>query len=58
MAERDLALICDATNKAWVLGDGGFNAQIEAKTGRRPVPFGRAGDRKSGAFRDTKNQWP
>ena len=33
-----------------------FKAQIEAKTGRRPVPRGRGGDRKSAEFREAKNQ--
>ena len=54
MPERELTAIRDATNKAWVLGDAGFKAQIAAKTGRRPEPLGRGGDRKSAAFR--KNQ--
>ena len=49
--ERDLAAIRQATNKAWVLGDEKFKAQIAAKTGRRPVPLGRGGDRKSASFR-------
>lgn len=56
MPERDLAAIRQATNKAWVLGDDRFKAQIEARTGRRPVPSGRGGDRKSAAFRETRNQ--
>ena len=50
MTERDLTAIREATNKAWVLGDERFKAQIKAKTGRRPVPLGRGGDRKSVAF--------
>lgn len=56
MSERDVAAIRDATNKAWVLGDDRFKAQIEAKTGRRPMPLGRGGDRKSAEFRNAKNQ--
>jgi putative transposase len=56
MPERDLAAIREATNKAWVLGGERFKAQIEAKTGRRAVPLGRGGDRKSAAFRKVKNQ--
>lgn len=56
MAERDVAAIRDATNKAWVLGDDRFKAQIEARTGRRPMPLGRGGDRKSVEFRKGKGQ--
>jgi putative transposase len=52
MPERDLAAIRDATNKAWALGDDRFKAQIEARTGRRSVPLGRGGDRKSAAFKE------
>jgi putative transposase len=51
MPEHDIAAIRRATNKAWVLGDEHFKAQIAAKTGRRPEPAGRGGDRKSAAFR-------
>lgn len=54
MSEHDIATIRHATNKAWVLGDEHFKAQIASKTGRRPEPAGRGGDRKSAAFR--KNQ--
>lgn len=56
MPERDLAAIREATNKAWVLGDDRFKAQIEARTGRRPVPLGRGGDRKSAEFQRVRNQ--
>lgn len=56
MPERDVAAIRDATNKAWVLGDDRFKAQIEAKTGRRPMPLGRGGDRKSADFRQATDQ--
>jgi putative transposase len=56
MPERDVATIRDATNKAWVLGDDRFKAQIEAKTGRRPTPSGRGSDRKSAEFLKAKNQ--
>ena len=54
MPERDIAAIRHATNKAWVLGDEHFKAQIAEKTGRRPEPKGRGGDRKSGAFRQNQ----
>ncbi|HET8941680.1 MAG TPA: hypothetical protein VFN13_06820 [Rudaea sp.] len=56
MPERDIAMIREATNKAWALGDDRFKAQIEAKTGRRPVALGRGGDRKSAVFREARNQ--
>lgn len=56
MLERELTAIREATNKAWVLGDDRFKAKIEAKTGRRSVPLGRGGDRKSAEYREAKNQ--
>jgi putative transposase len=56
MAERELTAIRDATNKAWVLGNDRFKTQIEVKTGRRSVPLGRGGDRKSAKYREVKNQ--
>lgn len=54
--ELDLTSIREATNKAWILGDARFKAQIEAKLGRRSVPLGRGGDRKSAKFRGIENQ--
>ena len=56
MAERELAAIREATNKAWALGDDRFKAQIEAKTGRRATPLGRGGDRKSKQYLESKKQ--
>ena len=56
MPERDLSTIREATNKSWALGDARFKAQIEATTGRRAMPLGRGGDRKSAAFREARNQ--
>lgn len=56
MPERELTAIRDATNKAWALGDDQFKAQLAAKAGRRPVPLGRGGDRKSAKYREDKNQ--
>ena len=56
MPERDLTVIRDATNRAWALGDDRFKEQIEARTGRRAVPLGRGGDRKSEKYRKAKNQ--
>lgn len=57
MPERELTSIRDATNKAWALGDDRFRQQIEAKTGRRAIPLGRGGDRKSETYRKSKNQY-
>jgi len=56
MPERVLTAIRDATNKGWVLGNDRFKAQIEAKTGRRTIPLGRGGDRRSEAYRENKDQ--
>ena len=56
MSERDLMAIRESTNKAWALGNDRFKAQIEAKTGRRAIPLGRGGDRKSEKYRRTKYQ--
>ena len=56
MPERDLTAIRDATNRAWALGGDRFKEQIEASTGRRAVPLGRGGDRKSEKYRKAKNQ--
>lgn len=54
MPERDVAAIRLATNKAWVLGDERFKAQIAEKTGRRAEPSGRGGDRKSTVYRENQ----
>lgn len=40
-----------STNKAWVLGDPAFCAEIEAKLNRRATPRARGGDRRSAAYR-------
>ena len=56
MSEQDLSVIRELTNKAWVLGSDRFKATIAEKTGRRPVPVGKGGDRKSEKFREMKNQ--
>jgi len=42
--------IREATNKAWVLGEGRFIKQIEKQTARRGAPKPRGGDRKSKNF--------
>lgn len=52
MAEADITLIREATNKSWVLGEEEFKAQSERSTGRRATPLGRGGDRKSAKFRN------
>jgi len=51
MSEADLALIREATNKSWGLGEEQFRTQTEKSTGRRATPLGRGGDRKSANFR-------
>jgi len=40
-----------ATNKAWVLGNEYFKAQIEQKTGRPSQPRKTGGDRRSEGYR-------
>ena len=54
LPDRQLSEIREATNKGWVLGDDRFKAQIQIKTGRRAVPLGRGGDRKSAEFREAQ----
>jgi putative transposase len=56
MSKRTLIEIRDASNKAWALGNDRFRAQIETKTGRRAIPLGRGGDRKSAKYKESKNQ--
>ena len=46
-----LERIRSATNKAWVLGDAEFCAEIEAHLNRRATPRARGGDRRSAAYR-------
>jgi putative transposase len=45
-----------ATNKAWVLGDAAFCAEIEAHLNRRATPRARGGDRRSAAYRQSLAQ--
>jgi len=45
-----VAAIREATNKAWVLGDGRFRLEIEDLLMRQAAPKSRGGDRKSGGF--------
>jgi len=47
--------IQDATNKAWVLGNDRFKAQIEKQTGRRASPLTRGGDRKSQEYKENQH---
>jgi len=49
--DATLARIREATNKAWVLGDAGFCAQIAEQLNRRTSPRPRGGDRRSAAYR-------
>lgn len=46
-----LERIRSATNKAWVLGDAEFCAEIEASLNRRATPRARGGDRRSASYR-------
>ena len=48
--------IRSATNKAWVLGDAEFCAEIEAHLNRRANPRARGGDRRSAAYRQGLTQ--
>ncbi|MCF6281787.1 MAG: hypothetical protein L3J28_06165 [Candidatus Polarisedimenticolaceae bacterium] len=50
LAERTLEALREATNKAWVLGDDRFKAEIESKVNRHCSPKARGGDRKSCEF--------
>jgi putative transposase len=46
-----LERIRSATNKAWVLGDPDFVAEVESHLNRRALPRARGGDRRSAAYR-------
>ena len=46
--------IRSATNKAWVLGDPDFVAEVEAQLNRRALPRARGGDRRSAAYREAQ----
>ncbi len=54
IAQRTLAEIRQATNKAWVLGSGHFKDKIEQQLGRRAAPVARGGDRKSKTYQKTR----
>lgn len=51
IAERSLAEIREATNKAWVLGDERFKRRVGEQLNRRAAPCARGGDRKSKEYR-------
>lgn len=51
IADKTLAEIRGATNKAWVLGDDRFKRKIEAQLERRVSPRARGGDHKSKDYR-------
>ena len=52
IADKTLAEIREATNKAWVLGGGHFKERIEQQLNRRAGPLAKGGDRKSPAYRE------
>jgi putative transposase len=51
IANKTLAEIREATNKAWVLGNDRFKDKIERQLARRVSPLPKGGDRKSGEYR-------
>lgn len=53
ISEGTLDEIRQATNKAWVLGNGRFKRRIEKQLNRRIEPKSRGGDRKSKKYRIT-----
>lgn len=51
VSEATLDEIRQATNKAWVLGNGHFKDKIERQLNRRVSPAAKGGDRKSATYR-------
>jgi putative transposase len=51
ISETQINEIRDATNKAWVLGEGRFKERIQLQLMRRVEPADRGGDRKSAQFK-------
>jgi putative transposase len=49
--EDSITEIREATNKAWVLGNGRFKQRIQKKLDRRVEPSAKGGDRKSEKYR-------
>jgi len=54
LSETQINEIRDATNKAWVLGDGRFKERIQLQLARRVEPTARGGDRKSAQFKTNR----
>ena len=55
IGEQELGALREATNKAWVLGNDRFQARVAALLDRQVAPKPRGGDRKSKAYRETKD---
>lgn len=51
LSEGSINEIREATNKAWVLGNEQFKAQVQSQLERRVEPSAKGGDRKSAAFK-------
>lgn len=56
IANRDINLISQSTQKGWALGNNAFKADLETQTGRKATPTRRGGDRKSKKYHESKNQ--
>lgn len=54
LSENSITEIREATNKAWVLGNGRFKQRIQDQLGRRVEPKARGGDRKSEQFNSNR----
>ncbi|MFQ3191768.1 MAG: putative transposase [Paraglaciecola sp.] len=50
LSSNTIQAICDATNKAWELGDESFIEQVSNTLSRRAKPSPQGGDRRSKAF--------
>jgi putative transposase len=51
LSEAQINNIRDATNKAWILGEGLFKERIQLQLARRVEPAAKGGDRKSAQFK-------
>ena len=51
ISESQINDIREATNKAWVLGEGMFNERIQLQLTRRVEPAAKGGDKKSAQFK-------
>jgi putative transposase len=56
MSDAMLERIRNSTNKAWVLGDDVFCQEVESQLNRRAQPRPRGGDRRSAAYRKSREQ--